>query len=114
MNKWIVASYKIKELARLEFNLQNQNFDYYLPKITLQKLNSSLKEELMFPGYVFIKTSVKNYLAIKYTKGIKKILKFGKNIPTLNNNEIDDIINIEKSTHKIQSDHDIKLVKKFL
>ena len=67
----MLLAYKIKELARLEFNLQNQNFDYYLPKITLQKLNSSLKEELMFPGYVFIKTSVKNYLAIKYTKGIK-------------------------------------------
>ena len=95
MNTWLVASYKINEVARLELNLKNQNFDYYLPKIVLERFNANLKEELMFPGYIFIKTNLKNYTALKYTKGIKKILKFGNNIPSMSKDDIDAIMKIE-------------------
>lgn len=95
MNNWIVASYKINEVARLELNLQNQKFDYYLPKIVLERFNTNLKEELMFPGYVFINTDIKNYTALKYTKGIKKILKFGQSIPYISKDDIDAIIKVE-------------------
>jgi transcription antitermination factor NusG len=95
MNNWIVASYKLNEVSRLELNLQNQKFDYYLPKIFLEKLNTNLKEELMFPGYIFINTNLNNYSALKYTKGIKKILKFGENVPSMSKDDIDAIIKIE-------------------
>ena len=95
MNKWLVASYKLNEVARLELNLQNQSFNYYLPKILLKKLNSNLKEELMFPGYIFINTDPANYAALKYTKGIKNILKFGKSIPTISKDDIKSIMKIE-------------------
>lgn len=95
MNNWLVASYKLNEVARLELNLQNQNFEYYLPKIFIEKLNSNRKEELMFPGYIFINTNLKNYSALKYTKGIKKILKFGENVPRMSKSDIDAIIKIE-------------------
>tara|TARA_B100000780_G_C20928753_1_gene370196 strand:+ start:56 stop:532 length:477 start_codon:yes stop_codon:yes gene_type:complete len=95
MNTWLVATYKINEASRLELNLQNQRFDYYLPKIFLQKLNTNLKEELMFPGYIFINTNLKNYSALKYTKGIKKILKFGDNIPSMSKDDINAIMKIE-------------------
>ena len=95
MNTWLVASYKINEASRLELNLQNQKFDYYLPKIVLEKFNTNSKEELMFPGYIFINTNLKNYAALKYTKGIKKILKFGENIPSMSKDDIDAIMKIE-------------------
>lgn len=107
MNKWLVARYKLTEIARLEANLQNQNFEYYLPKIVLEKLNSILKEEFMFPGYIFINSSPKNYSVLKYTKGIKKILKFGNSIPTISKDDIEAIMKVESESknNPISSKH---------
>jgi transcription antitermination factor NusG len=83
MKNWLVATYKINEVRRLENNLSNQKFNYYLPKITTKKLNSRPKEELLFPGYIFVNTSNRNYAALKYTIGILNIIKFGENISCL-------------------------------
>tara|TARA_B100000989_G_C19392622_1_gene406389 strand:- start:303 stop:779 length:477 start_codon:yes stop_codon:yes gene_type:complete len=96
MKYWLVATYKINETKRAESNLSNQKIDYYLPKIKVKNLNSNLSEEVLFPGYIFINTKLEDYSIIKYTKGIKKILKFGKYIPCLTNNEIKSIQSIEK------------------
>ena len=96
MKYWLAATYKINESKRLENNLSNQNFDYYLPKIKIKKSDSILKEEALFPGYVFINAKLKDYSLIKYTKGIKKVVKFGKNIPRLTDNEIKIIQSVEK------------------
>ena len=98
MNRWLVASYKINQVARLELNLQNQKFHYYLPKIVVKEISINLKEELMFPGYVFINTDISNYASLKYTKGINKILKFGNNIPFIANDDIKAIMEIEKKS----------------
>ena len=86
---WLVATYKINELRRVENNLLNQKFKYYLPKITSKKINSSPKEEALFPGYIFVSTSFENYSALKYTMGIKNIIKFGDNISCISNGEIE-------------------------
>ena len=88
MKHWLVATYKKNEVKRLERNLSDQKLDYFLPKITKKKPNSDPKEELLFPGYIFVNTSFKNYSALKYTKGIKDILKFGDNISCISNEEI--------------------------
>ena len=98
--KWLVASYKSNEVKRLERNLLNQNFNYYLPKITTKKINSNSKEEILFPGYIFVNTSLENYLALKYTIGIKNIIKFGDNVPCISNEEIE-VIKIAEETSKI-------------
>ena len=87
MKYWLVATYKINESKRADSNLSNQNFEYYLPKIKVKKADSNLKEEVLFPGYVFIKTRLEDYSLIKYTKGIKKVVKFGKNIPLFEKNQ---------------------------
>ena len=89
--KWIIASYKINEVQRLESNLLNQKFDYYLPKITIKKANSYPKEEVLFPGYIFVNTSLEKYSALKYTMGIKNIIKLGDNISYISNEEIKSI-----------------------
>ena len=57
MKYWHVATYKLNEIKRVETNLLNQKFDYYLPKITTKKINSSPIEKILFPGYIFIKIS---------------------------------------------------------
>ena len=98
MKYWHVATYKLNEIKRVETNLLNQKFDYYLPKITTKKINSSPKEKILFPGYIFINISSKNFTSLKYTKGIKKIVKFGKNIPYISENEIKNIKIFEESS----------------
>ena len=97
---WLVASYKSNEVKRLERNLLNQNFNYYLPKITTKKINSNPKEEILFPGYIFVNTNFENYTALKYTMGIKNIIKFGNNISCISNEEIE-AMQIAEETSKI-------------
>ena len=98
MKYWLVATYKINELKRVECNLTNQNFNYYLPKILTKKPNSILKEEVMFPGYIFINTSKDKYSSINYTKGIKNVIKFGESISYVTDEEIENIRLVEKSS----------------
>ena len=96
IKNWIIATYKINEVKRLESNLLNQKFDYYLPKITIKKINSNPKAEVLFPGYIFVNTSFKNYSALKYTIGIKNVIKFGDNISCISNEEIKAMMMAEK------------------
>ncbi|MAX49413.1 MAG: hypothetical protein CMD75_01090 [Gammaproteobacteria bacterium] len=96
--KWLIASYKSNEVKRLERNLLNQNFDYYLPKITTKKINSKSKEEILFPGYIFVNTCLENYTTLKYTMGIKNIIKFGDNISCMSNDEIESMQVAEKTS----------------
>ena len=98
--KWLIALYKSNEVKRVESNLLNQNFDYYLPKITIKKINSNSKEEVLFPGYIFINTNLENYSALKYTMGIKNIIKFGDNISCIPNQDIKSM-QITEETSKI-------------
>tara|TARA_B110000259_G_C13931858_1_gene369226 strand:+ start:62 stop:283 length:222 start_codon:yes stop_codon:yes gene_type:complete len=68
MKVWIVATYKINELKRLQENLQNQDSEYYHPKIKTINQNLLVKEELLFPGYILINTSLENYTKLKYNR----------------------------------------------
>ena len=107
MNKfWLVATYKINEVRRIEKNLSNQQYKYYLPKIITKKINSSPKEVALFPGYIFIHTTLEKFSSLKYTKGIKKIIKFGQNISHVSEDEINHIRIIEEKSKQnpIQSD----------
>ena len=96
MKYWLVANYKINEVKIVETNLKNQSFDYYLPKIITKKYNQNPKEEVMFPGYIFININIDKYSSVKYTKGIKNIIKFGENISYITSEEIESISRVEK------------------
>jgi len=95
---WLVATYKPNELKKLESNLLNQNFDFYLPKITIKKINANPKVEVLFPGYIFVNTSLENYSALKYTMGIRNIIKFGDNISSLSYEEIEAMQMVEEKS----------------
>ena len=96
--KWFVALYKSNEVKRVEKNLLNQNFDFYLPKITIKKINHKPRVEALFPGYIFVNTSFEKYLALKYTKGIKNIIKFGDNISCISDEEIEAMQMVEETS----------------
>lgn len=100
MKHWLVATYRINEIKTVEINLSNQSLDYYLPKIVTKKHNRNPKEEVMFPGYIFINTDVDKYSSVSHTKGIKNIIRFGENIAHLSDDEIENIIMIEKSSRQ--------------
>jgi len=95
---WIVATYKSNEVKRVERNLLNQNFDFYLPKITIKKINTKPKVEVLFPGYIFVNTNLENYSALKYTIGIKNIIKFGDNITCISDEEIEAMQMVEEKS----------------
>ena len=95
---WLIASYKSNEANRVTSNLMNQNFDFYLPKITTRKINSKPKVEVLFPGYIFVNTYLENYSALKYTMGIKNIIKFGDNISCISHEEIKSMQMAEKKS----------------
>ena len=114
---WLVATYKINEVRRVESNLLNQKFDYCLPKITTKKFNSNPKVEVLFPGYIFINTSFENYSALKYTMGIRKIIKFGDNISCISDQEIEamqmaeETSKIDPVASQIQIGQDVMIAK---
>jgi transcription antitermination factor NusG len=114
---WLVATYKINEVRRVESNLLNQKFDYYLPKITTKKINSNPKLEILFPGYIFVNISFINYSALKYTKGIKNIIKFGDNISCISEEEIEamqmaeETSKIDPVASQIQIGQDVMIAK---
>ena len=98
--KWVIALYKSNDVKRVESNLSNQKFEFYLPKITIKKINANPKVEVLFPGYIFIHTSLENYSALKYTIGIKNIVKFGDNISCISSEEIE-AMQMAEETSKI-------------
>jgi transcription antitermination factor NusG len=114
---WIVATYKSNEVRRVEWNLLNQKFDYYLPKITTKKINSKSKMEALFPGYIFVNTSLDNYSSLKYTMGIKNIIKFGDNICCISDEEIEAMQKAEEASKidpvvsKIKIGQDVMIAK---
>jgi len=115
--KWLIALYKINEVKRLERNLLNQNFDFYLPKITIKKINANPKVEVLFPGYIFVNTSLENYSALKYTRGIKNLIKLGDNLSCISNEEIKSMQMAEKASKidpivaQIQIGQDVMIAK---
>ena len=96
--KWLIALYKNNEVKRLESNLLNQKFNFYLPKITTKKINANPKVEVLFPGYIFVNAGLENYSARKYTKGIKNIIKFGDKISCMSNEEIKSMRIVEEAS----------------
>ena len=115
--KWFIALYKSNEVKRVESNLSNQKFDFYVPKITIKKINANPKVEVLFPGYIFINTSLENYSSLKYTMGIKNIIKFGDNISCISDEEIEAMQMVEETSKidpiasQIQLGQDVMIAK---
>ena len=72
---------------------------------------------MLFPGYIFVNTSLENYSALKYTVGIKNIIKFGDNISCISSEEIEAMQMVEETSKidpiasQIQIGQDVMIAK---
>lgn len=89
-NSWLVIKYNLLNESRLINNLKNQGFVYYIPKIFVKK-NSQIKSLNLFPGYGFVQYEEKKVHSLKYTKGLKYVLKSGSEYSFLDNGYIQEI-----------------------
>lgn len=88
--KWFVIFYQLTHELKLINNLQNQNFYFYIPKILVSK-NNRIKNSPLFPGYGFVKCGDNQISSLKYTKGVKDVLKFGNSYACVDMKIINDI-----------------------
>jgi len=79
---WYLIQAKPGQAAKAQIELENQDFDTYLPMIDVErafrgKLRS--RSEPLFPGYLFIYLSEmeSNWRPIRSTRGVAKIVSFG-------------------------------------
>ena len=99
---WLVVRYKINERMRFERNLQNQNIEFYIPRIYTNILKSdNQKAEVLFPGYGFVRLANTNLQALRNTLGLITIIRFGDQLAIAKHSMITQFKELECSS-KIQ------------
>lgn len=99
-------------------NLQNQDFDYYQPKIMERKLRKQklqMVEAPLFPNYLFVKI-VNKWLCLQSTHGIAAVLSAGPLpsivkediIDSLRNRELNGYIQLPRARIALGSEVTIK------
>ncbi len=106
---WFTVRFKVNELIKFERNLKNQNFNYYIPRFTKRLSDHKTKTLALFPGYGFVKGNNENIGSLKYTRGLIDILKFGNSYASIDNETIEDVRKIEKSTALKPIDKNLKI-----
>lgn len=94
MKNWYLLQTKPNQENKAIFNLENQNFEVYQPRISIRKKKKeqwqSISESL-FPLYLFIHLDTKtdNWTKINSTLGVNRFVRFGLgNLPSVINNEV--------------------------
>ena len=94
-NIWYAVRFKINELELFERNLKNQKFIFYIPKFTKKVRNNKLKIISLFPGYGFVKNTNLELNALRYTRGVIDIVKFGDNYAFIEDEIIKHVKDVE-------------------
>jgi len=83
---WYLVYTKPRQESRALQNLEEQGYECYLPAISSEKSRHNVVEiasEPLFPRYLFIRLSqdhtAKSWSPIRSTKGVSKLVSFGKN-----------------------------------
>jgi transcriptional antiterminator RfaH len=69
----------------------NQGFDCFIPKVKVIK-NNKKREMNLFPGYGFAYIDPSKLSSLKYTKGIKTVLRQGKGYASISSADISNLI----------------------
>ena len=69
----------------------NQGFDCFIPKVTFIQKNKK-REINLFPGYGFAYLDTSKISKLKYTAGIKTLLKQGKGYASISKTDISDLM----------------------
>ena len=88
---WFIFSYYVLKENILYKNMFNQRFDCFIPKVKVIK-NNKKREINLFPGYGFAYLSLSKISSLKYTKGMKTLLRQGKGYASISNTDISNLI----------------------
>ena len=84
---WLLLQVKPRQEMRALENLERQRGECYCPLIQVEKLIRGKRihaEEALFPGYLFInfdpQKSNLTYTAIRSSRGVSKIVRFGEKL----------------------------------
>ena len=85
---WYLLKTKVRQELRARDNLGNQGFDTYCP-VFKQKSKGTIKEEILFPGYLFLlldlEKDLEKFHTIRSTRGVNEIVYFNRIIRQLHN-----------------------------
>jgi transcriptional antiterminator RfaH len=95
---WLLVRYKINEYKRFIKNLQNQNFEFYIPRIFTNTKKNIIKSQILFPGYGFVKMAGINTNALKNTLGLINIIRFGDKFAIAENTMVNKFKDLESSS----------------
>ncbi|SNR59727.1 transcription termination/antitermination protein NusG [Desulfurobacterium atlanticum] len=79
--KWYIVALKPRKEKVVFAQLDRIGVEYFYPVAKIKK-GKLLKEEPLFPGYMFAKFSIaENFNNVRFARGVRDIVRFGKNIP---------------------------------
>jgi len=86
---WVAFNYYKKNEKSVILNLVNQDFEFFIPKISF-KVGDDIKTDNLFPGYGFVKFN-ESITSLNFTKGVNKVVRFGNDYGLLNDGQIEEI-----------------------
>ena len=105
MTSWYVIHTKPKQEQCALENLQRQNYECYLPTLSVEHLKNgvlSIRNEPLFARYLFIYlTDTQNWAPIRSTKGVSSIVSFGGSATKVAD-EIISLIRVAERQHTTQ------------
>ncbi len=110
--KWFVVYCKSREELRAQQNLANQGIYSFFPKIRKEKIirgKKTLVEEPLFPSYLFVNLceKEKGFSVIRSTRGINDFVKFGLNIATISDAQIEQLERLCHANNQHQVNRDL-------
>lgn len=80
---WYVIQCRAKQNQRAQDNLENQGFTCFHPLLQVEKMRAGrrqLREESLFPGYLFIQLdeTAPSWHTIRSTRGVLRMVAFGQ------------------------------------
>ena len=111
--KWLLVYTKANQELTAKRNLENQNFEVFLPLISKNHENLKNKYKAVFPRYLFlcIDPSKDNWLSINSTQGVQNLVSFGQELSTVSN-EI--ILKLKSKVDKNNIFHPKKTVSEYI
>ncbi len=80
--RWHVVYIKPRKEKVVETLLKRAGIESFYPIVKIKR-NSTLKEEPLFPHYMFANFSLTEYSFVNFTRGVRRVVKFGENLPYL-------------------------------
>ena len=96
---WLLLQVKPGQELRAHENIENQGAASYCPQIEMEKITRGKRIcslEPLFPGYLFVQVptadqSALSFTAMRSTRGVSKIVRFGSEFTTINNEVIETV-----------------------